>query len=100
MKRKLTITLSLELDDIEPGNREKLARQVDMTPDELHNLAYHSTAEIANAFADQAVRHFNDIKSSYDLGEFLRYDNIYASIARWKIVDCKENSADEESSAA
>ena len=88
MKRKLTITLSLELDDIEPGNREKLARQVDMTPDELHNLAYHSTAEIANAFADQAVRHFNDIKSSHDIDEFLRYDHIYASIARWEILDC------------
>lgn len=100
MKRTISMTMTLELEDISAENRRKLATTQGCKPDDLPCLMDSDPCELANQFAEQAVQQFNDVKSSLDIDDFLRHNDIFAEIATWDIKDIKTAETDDQERSA
>jgi len=100
MTCKLNMTVCLDFEEIEAETRQRFATQTGMAPDDIGHLKDATPDELANGFTDQAVRHFNDIKSSMDIDDFLRDNDIFGLVATWQVLSCRVNNTDDANGPA
>ncbi len=97
MTYKLNMTVCLDFEEIEAETRARFATQTGLGPDDIGSLKDATAEELANGFTQQAVQHFNDIKSSMDIDDFLRDNDIFGLVATWKVLGCRVNDTDDAS---